>query len=142
MPSSKPTLTLEEAIDKAESTLGGKYNEWPATLEFIAKEDGSVSLAHVVQIQNDETGAWVEAFIDAHSGELVHVTDFVTKASVSVFSSIGLCCIFDRATQFFVLPITKETPPEGLELLTDPEDTTSSPDGWNNDGTTATIDTS
>ncbi|KAI0797286.1 Fungalysin metallopeptidase-domain-containing protein [Irpex lacteus] len=124
VPSSKPTLTLEEAIVKAESALGGKYNEWPATLEFIAKEDGSVALTHVVQIQNDETGAWVEAFIDAHSGELVHITDFVTKAS------------------FFVLPITKETPPEGLQLLTNPEDLTASPDGWNNDGTTSTTDTS
>jgi extracellular elastinolytic metalloproteinase len=84
VPSSKPTLSLEDAIAKAETMLGGKFNEWPATLEFIAKEDGSVALAHVVQIQNDETGAWIEAFIDAHSGDLVHVTDFVTKASVSV----------------------------------------------------------
>lgn len=97
MPSSKPTLTLEEAIAKAESTLGGKYNEWPATLEFIVKEDGTVALTHVVQIQNDETGAWVEAFIDAHSGELVHITDFVTKASVSTMSHaliLTLCADF------------------------------------------------
>lgn len=62
--------------------LNGKYNDFPATLEFVAQEDGSFSLSHVMQIQNDETGAWVEAFIDAHTGELVHVTDFVTKASV------------------------------------------------------------
>ena len=62
--------------------MNGKFNEHPATLEFVAKEDNSLALAHVVQIQNDETGAWFEAFIDAHSGELVHVTDFVTKASV------------------------------------------------------------
>lgn len=52
------------------------------------KEDNSVVLAYVVQIQNDSTGAWVEAFVDAHSGELVHITDFVTKASVRVNSTI------------------------------------------------------
>ncbi|KAI0688605.1 Fungalysin metallopeptidase-domain-containing protein [Cytidiella melzeri] len=123
VPSSTPTLSLQDAIVKAESILGGKFNEWPATLEFIAQEDGSVALTHVVQIQNDETGAWVEAFIDAHSGELVHVTDFVAQSS------------------FFVLPITKETPPEGQQLLTNPEDLASSPDGWNSNGTTTTTDT-
>lgn len=41
-----------------------------------------------------------------------------------------------------MLPITKETPPEGFELLADPEDLTVSPDGWHSDGTTNTTDTS
>ena len=80
---SKPSITVEEAVAKAESYIDGKYNEWPATLEYLAKEDGSLALTHVVQIQNEKTGAWYEAFIDAHSGELVHVTDFVAKAAVS-----------------------------------------------------------
>ena len=76
-------MSLEDAIAKAETLLNGKFNEWPATLEFVAKQDGTLSLTHVVQIQNDKTGAWFEAFVDAHSNELVHVTDFVTKATVS-----------------------------------------------------------
>ena len=83
VPSTTPSVSLEDAIIKAETLLNGKFNEWPASLEFVAQEDGSLALTHVVQIQNDETGAWFEAFIDAHSGELVHVTDFVTKATVS-----------------------------------------------------------
>lgn len=83
VPSTTPVLTVEEAIAKAETLFNGKYNDWPATLEFVAKEDGSVALTHIVQIQNAETGTWVEAFIDAHSGEAVHVTDFVAKSSVS-----------------------------------------------------------
>ena len=48
----------------------------------MAQKDGSLALTHVVQIQNDETGAWFEAFVDAHTGELVQLTDFVAKASV------------------------------------------------------------
>ena len=44
--------------------------------------------------------------------------------------------------QYYVLPITKEIPTEGFETLTDPEDATSSPDGWHSDGTTTTTDTS
>ncbi|KIP05598.1 hypothetical protein PHLGIDRAFT_128797 [Phlebiopsis gigantea 11061_1 CR5-6] len=124
VPSTTPSVTLEDAIAKAETQFNGKYNEWPATLEFVAKEDGSLALAHVVQIRNEAAGTWVEAFIDAHTNEPVHVTDFVAKSS------------------YYVLPITKEIPTEGFETLTNPEDTTSSPDGWHNDGTTTTTDTS
>lgn len=84
IPNSTPSLTLEQAIEKAESALSGKFNQHPATLEFVAKQDGSLALTHVMQVENDETGAWVEAFIDAHTGELVQLTDFVTKITVSV----------------------------------------------------------
>ncbi|KAI0785688.1 Fungalysin metallopeptidase-domain-containing protein [Abortiporus biennis] len=123
IPSTEPTISLDTAISKAEAALNGQFNQHPPTVEFVAQEDGSVALAHVVQIQNDSTGAWFEAFIDAHSGELVHVTDFVTKAS------------------YRVLPITKEILTQGFEVLTDPQDTTASPDGWHSDGTTSTTTT-
>jgi len=104
--SSKPTITVEQAIANAEKILDGKYNDHPATLEYVAKEDLSVVLTHVVQIQNDSTGAWVEAFIDAHSGELVTITDFVTKATVStgsrfVFSSLVFMSMNSTASCLF-----------------------------------------
>ncbi|KAJ7592604.1 Fungalysin metallopeptidase-domain-containing protein [Mycena floridula] len=121
--SSTPTVSLEDAIASAEKTLDGTFNEHPATLEFLAKEDGSAVLTHVVQIQNAATGAWVEAFVDAHSGEVVSVTDFVTKAS------------------YLVLPIQKEILTQGFETLTDPQDTAASPNGWHSDGTTTTTTT-
>ncbi|TCD67860.1 hypothetical protein EIP91_011857 [Steccherinum ochraceum] len=121
--SSTPSITLDQAITTAENALSGKFNEHPPTIEFVAKQDGSMVLTHVVQIQNDETGAWLEAFVDAHSGDLVTVTDFVTKAS------------------YRVLPIQKEVLTEGFEVLTDPQDTTASPDGWHSDGTTTTTTT-
>ncbi|KAI0641708.1 Fungalysin metallopeptidase-domain-containing protein [Trametes meyenii] len=124
VPSTTPTISLSTAIAKAESALSGKFNGHPATLEFVAKKDRSLALTHVMQIQDDATGAWFEAFIDAHSGELVQLTDFVAKAS------------------YRVLPITKETLLEGFEVLTDPQNLAASPDGWHSDGTTTTTDTS
>lgn len=80
--SSKPSSSLQDAISTAERTIDGHFNEHPATLEYLVKDDGSVALTHVIQIQNEDTGTWVEAFVDAHSNTLVSVIDFVTKASV------------------------------------------------------------
>jgi extracellular elastinolytic metalloproteinase len=52
-------------------------------LEYVIKPDHSAVLTYVVQIQHDEAGVWVEAFIDAHSGELISMNDFVAQATVS-----------------------------------------------------------
>ncbi|EEB90791.1 hypothetical protein MPER_10957, partial [Moniliophthora perniciosa FA553] len=104
IPSSTPSVTLESAIATAEQALSGKFNEHPA-------HPG---------IQNEETGTWFEAFVDAHLGELVSITDFVAKAS------------------YRVLPFQKEILTQGFETLTDPQDLTVSPDGWHSDGTTTT----
>ncbi|KAF5346158.1 hypothetical protein D9758_009961 [Tetrapyrgos nigripes] len=122
--SSTPTVSLEDATATAEKALSGTFNQHPATLEFLVKDDGSAVLTHVMQIQNEEAGTWFEAFVDAHSNELVSVTDFVSKAS------------------YLVLPITKETLTQGFETLTDPQNTASSPQGWHSTGTTTTTDTS
>ncbi|KAJ7895239.1 Fungalysin metallopeptidase-domain-containing protein [Mycena olivaceomarginata] len=121
--SSTPTVSLEDAIASAERTLDGTFNEHPPTLEFLALEDGSVRLTHVMQIQNAETNAWLEAFVDAHTGDVLSVTDFVTKAS------------------YLVLPIQKEILTQGFQTLVDPQDTLASPDGWHSDGTTTTTTT-
>ncbi|KAL9709735.1 hypothetical protein Ac2012v2_006787 [Leucoagaricus gongylophorus] len=117
--SSTPTITVEQAISSAERTLQGKFNDHPATLEYLVREDNSVALTRVVQIENAETGAWFEAFVDAHSGHVLSVTDFVTKAS------------------YRVLPITSEVLTQGFQVLTNPQDTTSSPSGWHNTGSGA-----
>ncbi|KAF9486176.1 hypothetical protein BDN70DRAFT_988183 [Pholiota conissans] len=116
--SSAPSITREAAIASAEALVGGKYNDHPTTLEYVVKEDQSVVLTHVVQIENEATGAWVEAFIDAHSGALVTITDFVTKAS------------------YRVLPLQKEILTQGFETLVDPQDLTASPYGWHATSTT------
>ncbi|KAF8056609.1 Fungalysin metallopeptidase-domain-containing protein [Lyophyllum atratum] len=120
---STPTVSADEAITKAEEALDGKYNQHPTTLEYLAKDDGSVVLTHVIQIQNEAAGTWYQAFVDAHSGELASITDFVTQAS------------------YLVLPITSEVPTQGFQTITDPQDTTASPNGWHSTGTTSTTAT-
>ncbi|KAF8909875.1 Fungalysin metallopeptidase-domain-containing protein [Mucidula mucida] len=115
--SSTPSVAVEDAITMAENMLGGTYNKWNSTLEYLVKEDNTAALTHVVQIQNQDTGAWYEAFVDAHSGELLSVTDFVAKAS------------------YLVVPFEDETLDEGGQvLLKDPENLKASPLGWHSDG--------
>ncbi|KAF8156585.1 Fungalysin metallopeptidase-domain-containing protein [Crassisporium funariophilum] len=119
-----PSITIAQAIATAEQKLDGTFNNHPPTLEFFVKPDSTVVLTHVVQIENDATGTWGEAFVDAHSGELVSVTDFVAKAS------------------YLVLPVQKETLLEGFQILTNPFDPLSSPLGWHSNGTVNSTDTS
>ncbi|KAI0047320.1 hypothetical protein FA95DRAFT_1268515 [Auriscalpium vulgare] len=118
-----PTVSLEDAIATAEKTFDGTYNGHPATLEYLARDDNTAALTHVIQIQNEATGTWVEAFVDAHSNKVLSVVDFVTKAT------------------YHVLPISKETLLQGFEDLVDPQDPEASPDGWHSDGTTANTTT-
>ncbi|GLB42800.1 putative peptidase M36 family protein [Lyophyllum shimeji] len=109
---SKPTLDVNSVISTAERALDGEFNSQPPTLEYLVNEDGSVALTHVFQVQNETAGTWYEAYVCAHTGKLLSVTDFVAHAS------------------YTVLPIHKETFPEGEEILTDPQDTVASPYGW------------
>ncbi|KAJ3505748.1 hypothetical protein NLJ89_g7254 [Agrocybe chaxingu] len=122
--SSTPSIELSAAIPMAEQALNGKFNEHPATLEYFAKPDGTAVLTHVIQVENEELGTFFEAFVDAHSGELVSVTDFVSKAS------------------YLVLPMDRESLEEGFETLVDPQDVEASPVGWHNTGTANTTTTS
>ena len=82
VPSTNGTISIDDAIAKAENALAGEYNKAPISLEYVAKRDGSVALTHVVQIQNQDTGAWFEAFVDAHSGEITQLINLVSTASV------------------------------------------------------------
>ncbi|KAF8886751.1 Fungalysin metallopeptidase-domain-containing protein [Infundibulicybe gibba] len=117
---STPSLDVQSVIPNAEKALDGKFNGHTPTLRYLVQSDGSIALTHVVQIQNDNTGTWFEAFMDAHTGELLSVTDFVAEAS------------------YKVLPIAEEIFPDGLAILVNPQDAVSSPLGWHNDGTTNT----
>jgi len=113
MPATKPTISLESALPDIETALGGVANrDVESYLAFLARDDGSPSLAHVIQIDNDRDFTHYQAFIDAHSGELLSVVNFVNDAT------------------YHVLPITKQALTEGLETLVDPEDLEASPNGW------------
>ena len=82
--STTPSVSVQSAISIAENALGGTFNGHPPTIEFFAMPSGVAVLTHVIQIENEVTGAWFEAFVDAHAGTLVSVTNFVAQASVRV----------------------------------------------------------
>ncbi|KAG6831526.1 hypothetical protein H0H92_009795 [Tricholoma furcatifolium] len=121
---SRPSVTVDSVIQAAEDVLNGTYNGHPTTLEYLVQDDSSAVLTHVIQIQNNVTGAWYEAYMDAHTGQFISVTDFVADAA------------------YKVLPITNQALPDGLQYLVNPQDTASSPYGWHSDGTTTTNTTS
>ncbi|KAI1785165.1 Fungalysin metallopeptidase-domain-containing protein [Ganoderma leucocontextum] len=122
--SSTPSISAADAISKAERELSGTYNQHPTKLEFVAKRDRSVALTHVVQVRDDRKAMWYEVFVDAHSGDIVQLTDFVAHAS------------------YRVLPITKQNITQGFETLTNPQNTAASLFGWHSDGVNNSNDTS
>ncbi|CAE6496550.1 unnamed protein product [Rhizoctonia solani] len=122
--STTPKLTKEEAIAKAEAATDAKYNNWPTSLEYFAKDSDHVVLAHVIQVENERTGEWYESYVDASNGDIVNMISFVHKAS------------------YRVVPFTSQDPDDGFTVVTNPHDTVASPDGWHQYGTTTTTTTS
>ncbi|KAJ7140443.1 Fungalysin metallopeptidase-domain-containing protein [Mycena filopes] len=114
---STPSVPFEAAVATAENALGGTYNGHPASTKYFAMDDNSAALVHALQVQNEETGTWYEAYVNAHSNELVSIVDFVSQAA------------------YLVLPISKKVPSDGFDVLVDPQDLTASPKGWHWNGT-------
>ncbi|TRM64075.1 Fungalysin metallopeptidase-domain-containing protein [Schizophyllum amplum] len=112
---STPSVDIDSFISEVEAQLGGNFNDH-SSFEYLARADGSVALVHVVQIRNEDTNAWYEAIVDAHSGELVSVTDFVADAA------------------YTVVPINHQDPTQGLQTIYDPANIATSPYGWHGDG--------
>ncbi|KAF8600980.1 hypothetical protein BDV93DRAFT_533761 [Ceratobasidium sp. AG-I] len=120
----QPKLTKEAAIAKVEQVTGGKYNKWPTTLEYFARDTDNLVLTHIVQVQNEKSSEWYEASVDATTGKIVNIVDFVADAS------------------YLVVPFNKQDPGTGTIVHTNPADTAASPNGWHQIGTTTTTDTS
>ncbi len=78
---SLPSVSVDSIIGKVEDSFVATHNGI-SSLEYLVQSDGSIALTHVVQVRNEETNAWYEAFVDAHSGEILSVTDFVAQATV------------------------------------------------------------
>ncbi|KAF8912309.1 metalloprotease [Mucidula mucida] len=108
---STPTIDVQSVISAVEDQLDGTFNGYTA-LNYLSLADGSVALTHAIQVQNEETNSWLEAYVDAHTGELLSVVDFVADLT------------------YKVIPIQKDAVTEGLEVLVDPENLNSSPSGW------------
>jgi extracellular elastinolytic metalloproteinase len=85
-----PTVSKEKAITAAEKAIGAPYNGWETKVEYVLKADHTAALAHSLQVQDDTAGMWGEAFVDAHSGELISFVDYVAKNTVSPSYSLPL----------------------------------------------------
>ncbi|KAG8781731.1 hypothetical protein FRC12_021577 [Ceratobasidium sp. 428] len=117
--SATPTITKEAAIAKAEAATGAKYNNWPTSLEYFAKDTDHVVLTHVVQVQNEKTGEWYAMYVDAASGEVVNLVSFVADAS------------------YHVVPFVNQDIRESYTTVTNPGDPNASPNGWHTGTATA-----
>lgn len=99
--SSTPSLNWKDLVPKVETLLNGTYlntGDSSPSLEYLARSDGTVSLTYVMQIRNlsPMNHLWVEAFVCAHSGKVVGVTDFTAHATVRqfffFFCDVGFVC--------------------------------------------------
>lgn len=86
-PPATPSITIQNAITMAEHLLVGHFdsNTYPSpSLEYIVQHNGSLALAHVFHVTNETAGTFYHAYVDAHSGDLISVTDFVAAATVCI----------------------------------------------------------
>ncbi|KAG8952448.1 hypothetical protein FRC04_004508 [Tulasnella sp. 424] len=112
--SSDPKLSETEAISTVETHLGAKHNGFPIKTEYVFQDTDHTALAYIVQVRNDKS--WLEAFVDADSGKVVNVIDFVAHAS------------------YRAVPWTSQDPTcVGFKVFTDPADKTASPNRWHQD---------
>ncbi|KAF9446065.1 hypothetical protein P691DRAFT_674380, partial [Macrolepiota fuliginosa MF-IS2] len=79
-----PTVQWKDILPGVEELFDGKRNSAAPGVEYLVKEDGSLALTHVMQIENPDTKFWVEVFVCAHSREVLSVTDFMAHATVCV----------------------------------------------------------
>ena len=86
------------------------------TTSLQSHPTSSSPLVHAIQIQNKDLGTSVKAYINAHSGAFMGLTEFVSKVD------------------YRFLPIMKETPLEGFETLVNLQNVMASSLSWHNDG--------
>ncbi|KAG8692625.1 hypothetical protein FRC09_011074 [Ceratobasidium sp. 395] len=122
--SSSPLISVDAAIAKAASALGGEYNGWPTKLEYVATDTGDLILAHVMQMQNMHSGEWKQAYVGADDGKLVNVVDFVADHSYRVVSK------------------EYQDPTQNYGVVHEPADPAASPELWHQIGDSKTTNTS
>lgn len=97
-----------------EAAFDATYNGWPTTTQYLVKADGSAALVHTIQVQNEAVNSWFEVYVDAHSGEIVSVTDFVAEATVRYLRTFRFYFSIDLS-----LSSTKSSPLQSVPPLRD-----------------------
>lgn len=107
-----PSVSVDDAVTEASKFLSGRRTSAQPSLRYLALENGDLALSHVVRLTLDDNGHLVDAYVNAHSREVQAVTDYTVNLAMRV------------------VPLERQDPSKGLELITDPEDREASPDGW------------
>ncbi|KAL2912347.1 decapping endonuclease targeting mRNA [Polyrhizophydium stewartii] len=118
IPPVQAKLTVDEAIAKAVKDTGiPHHKDFAAVSEYVNTGNGIV-FAHKFQLRDSSKGQWVQVWVDANTGEIVHSADFVKKSS------------------YKVVAVPNTNPLQGFTTVSNPEDATASPNGWSTSGTT------
>nr|KAJ3421986.1 hypothetical protein HK105_001611 [Polyrhizophydium stewartii] len=111
-------LAVDQAIAKAVKDTGIPHFKDFATVSEYVNTGSGIVFAHKFQLRDDAKAQWVQVWVDANTGAIVHSADFVKEASYKVVA----------------LPNLKPT--QGFTTVSNPEDATASPSGWTTTGTT------
>nr|KAJ3414651.1 hypothetical protein HK105_001710 [Polyrhizophydium stewartii] len=118
VPTALGKVTVDQAIAKAVKDTGiAHHKDFAAVSEYVNTGSGIV-YAHKFQLRDDAKEAWVQVWVDANTGAIVHSADFVNQSSYKVVA----------------LPNLKPT--QGFTTVSNPESSVASPNGWSTTGTT------
>ncbi|KAI8913275.1 Fungalysin metallopeptidase-domain-containing protein [Gorgonomyces haynaldii] len=106
------SVTLDKAAAIAKAQFNAPKDEHPATLEYIEIPGDKIIKAHVFQVRDDANAIWKQVSVDAASGQVVRVVDYINSATY-------------RAIEF-----PRNKPTDGFSDAVNPEDKTASPNGW------------
>ncbi|KAF9585256.1 Fungalysin/Thermolysin Extracellular metalloproteinase 5 [Lunasporangiospora selenospora] len=102
---------VEVVMTNVPLTANGKV---PVSQAYIQTEDGTLELVYDLQVQMKDTDNWFHVQVNANSGKVMQVVDWVSDATYNVF------------------PMGTNDPAEGeRKLVVDPEYPPASPLGWN-----------
>ncbi|KAL2917400.1 decapping endonuclease targeting mRNA [Polyrhizophydium stewartii] len=112
VPAASGKLTVADAIAKAAKDTGiPHHKDFAAVSEYVNTGSGIV-FAHKLQLRDDAKAQWVQVWVDANTGAIVHSADFVKKAS------------------YKVVALPKMKPTQGFTTVANPENAAASPNGW------------
>ncbi|KAH6601236.1 hypothetical protein BASA50_001760 [Batrachochytrium salamandrivorans] len=88
------------------------YSSVEITKEYVHLPGGNIVYAYMLQLRDGNIEKWLQAWVDAHTGQVIHSIDFSNDFSYKVIDLPG------------------SDPRDGFSLVKDPEFKASSPEGW------------
>ncbi|KAI8903361.1 Fungalysin metallopeptidase-domain-containing protein [Gorgonomyces haynaldii] len=108
----KVSVTLDKAIKIAKAQFKADKDDVPAKIEYLELPNNVISKAHVFQVRDDANAIWKQVSVDASTGQVVRVVDYVNYATY-------------RAIKF-----PNKKPTDGFSDVVNPENAKASPNGW------------